>query len=846
MLSTLAQDIRFSLRQLRKTPGFTLTAVLTLALGIGANAAVFTLVHAVLLKNLPVASPERLVKLGDVNMCCVGFGRRDDGDYALFSTAVYEHLKKNVPEFEELAAMQAGFTYRPVVIRREGTQENARSVMGEFVSGNYFRTFGLQPEAGRLFSDGDDMQGAPFTAVMSYETWKSHYAGDRSVVGSTFYVNTKPVTVVGIAPEHFYGDRLTITPPDFYLPIQSMPPLANVQYVNDPAGNWLYMIGRLKPGVSRPALQAKVNGLLRQVLATTRTYSRKEDEEALALAHLVLTPGGAGIQAMQEWYSSQLQLLMWTSGLVLLIACANIANLLLARGMARKAEMSVRTALGAGKMRIVRQLLTESLVVAGLGGLAGIAVAYAGTQMLLALAFTDTAALPIHANPSAAVLAFACGLSILTGVVFGVAPAWIAAQSEPVEALRSGARATGGASLLQRGLVVFQAALSLVLLVGAGLFSQSLSKLQHSNLELDSTNRYVVHINPQAAGISQRDLGQLYRSIEDLFHAIPGVEKVGIASYTPMEDNNNGWSVQIEGRPQLDLQTTNLRVGPEYFDSVGTRVLMGRGIGVQDVENSPTVAVVNETFVKRFFRPGENPIGHHFGNGENGNHTHDFEIVGVVADTVYQDVRWKDHLMFFNPLLQRPASDKGPIEKDEGMYIGAFVLKTSHPIPEMEAVTRQALSQINPNLAVVKFQTFDQQIADQFTQDRMLARLTMLFGALALLLAMIGLYGVNAYAVARRTSEIGIRMALGAERGKVALMVVRGALVQALIGLVVGIPIAFLCVRFVKSQLYEVTGVNSALLVTAVLTLVFSASIAGWIPAHRAASIEPAVALRNE
>jgi macrolide transport system ATP-binding/permease protein len=843
MFATFMQDLRFAVRQLRKTPGFTTTAVLTLALGIGANAAVFTLVHAVLLKNLPVAKPENLVKLGDLNMCCVGFGARDDGNYSLFSTAVYEHLKKNAPEFEELAAMQAGFTYRPVVVRRGESQDSARSVMGEFVSGNYFRTFGLTPAAGRLFQDEDDLQGAPFTAVMSYETWKNNYGGDPSVVGKTFYVNTKPVTIVGIAPEHFYGDRLTGTPPDFYLPIHSMPPLANVQYVNDPDGNWLYMIGRVKPGVSRPELQAKLSGLLRQVLATTRTYSKKEDQAALARAHLALTPGGEGIQTMQDGYSSQLKLLMWTSGMVLLIACANIANLLLARGMARKAEISVRTALGAGRIRIVRQLLTESVLLAGLGGLAGIAVAYAGTQMLLALAFTDTTSLPIHANPSPAVLAFACGLSILTGVLFGVAPAWIAARVEPVDALRSGTRATGGATLLQRGLVVLQAALSLVLLVGAGLFSQSLSRLQHSNLELESTNRYVVHINPQAAGILPHELGGLYRAIEDQFHTIAGMEKVGIASYTPMEDNNNGWDVQVEGRPELDLQTSSIRVGPEYFDSVGTRVLMGRSIGIQDTADSPVVAVVNETFVKKFFRPGENPIGRHFGsNGD----THEYEIVGVVADTVYQDVRWKDHLMYFTPLLQRAGRVKGPIDEDEGMYIGAFVLKTSHSIPEMESLTRRTLSQINPNLAVVKFQTFDQQIADQFIEDRMLARLTMLFGVLALLLAMIGLYGVSAYSVARRTSEIGIRMALGAERGKVAIMIMRSAVIQAALGLIIGVPIAFLCVRFVKAQLYEVTGLNAMLLLTAVLILILSASFAGWIPARRAASIEPAAALRNE
>ena len=281
MFFTFLQDCRFALRQLRKTPGFTTTAVLTLALGIGANAAVFTLIHAVLLKNLPVAKPETLVTLGDKNMCCVGYGYRNDGDYALFSTAVYEHLKKNAPEFEELTAMQAGFSFRPIVIRRGATQENARSVMGEFVSGNYFRTFGLNPATGRLFTDADDVHGAPFTAVMSYETWRNEYAGDRSVVGSTFFINTKPVSIIGIAPEHFYGDRLTSTPPDFYLPIQSMPPLANVTYVDDPDENWLYMIGRLKPGVSRPQLQAKLSGLLRQVLATTRTYSSEKDRAAL-------------------------------------------------------------------------------------------------------------------------------------------------------------------------------------------------------------------------------------------------------------------------------------------------------------------------------------------------------------------------------------------------------------------------------------------------------------------------------------------------------------------------------------------------------------------------------------
>jgi macrolide transport system ATP-binding/permease protein len=844
-MTTLIQDVHYALRQLRKTPAFTATAVLTLALGIGANAAIFTLVNAVLLKSLPVADPKTLVHLGDKNDCCVSYGVPEGGNYSLFSTDAYQQLKKNAPEFEDLAAMQAGFTYRPVIARRDGAQESARSVMGEFVSGNYFRTFGLRPQAGRLFADADDVEGAPIAAVMSYQTWKNDYAGDPSVVGSTFFVNTKPVTIAGIAPDGFYGDRLSSTPPDFYLPIGAMPALSNAPYVHDPDAKWLYIIGRVKPGVALAQLQAKVSGLLRQALAPTHTYSSKDDKAQLPRVHIVMTPAGAGIQDMREEYASHLRLLMWISGLVLLIACANIANLLLVRGTGRKAEMCVRTALGAVRGRIVRQLLTESVVLAVLSGMAGLAVAYAGSRMLLVLAFPGARSVPIHASPSLAVLGFACGISLLTGVLFGVAPAWIAARAQPADALRSGARATaGGASPLQHGLVVLQAALSLVLLVGAGLFSQSLNKLQSTDLKLESKNRYIIHINPQAAGYPQRQVADLYRTIEDRFHALPGVGRVGICTYTPMEDNNDGWSVQVQGQPDLHVSASDVKANAEYFDSVGTHVLMGRGIGAQDTSTSTTVAAVNQSFVKKLFKPGESPIGHHFGAGPNS--TGDYEIVGVVEDTTYTSARWKDHMMYFVPMMQRPLSAKEPIEKDEMMYAGAIVLKTERPMNDMESLARGTLSSINPNLSVVKFQTFDAQIADSFTDERMLARLTMLFGALALLLATIGLYGVTAYTVARRTSEIGIRMALGAERSEVTAMVMRGAMIQAALGLAIGIPVALLSVRLVEAQLYEVKGVDASVLATAILTLAVAATLAGFIPARRAASTDPAKALRTE
>lgn len=845
MITTTVQDLRYALRQLRKTPGFTFVAVLTLALGIGANAAIFTLINAVLMRNLPVADPKTLVRIGDNSDCCVNSGTHDSGNYTLFPTQTYLLLKKNVPEFEELAAMQAGFGYRPIIVRRDGVRGIARSTSGEFVSGNYFRTFGLRPQAGRLFSDADDIAGAPMVAVMSYAAWQRDYQGSASVVGSTFWVNTKPVTVIGVAPQGFYGDRLSSNPPDFYLPIETMPVLAEALYVNDPNVQWLYLVGRVKPGVSTIQLQQKVSALVKQSFAETKTFSAGPGKAQLAKVHVVLTPGGSGIRDIQEQYASNLHLLMAISGLVLLIACANIANLLLARGMGRKSEMSVRTALGAMRGRIVRQLLTESVLLAGVSGLVGLVVAYVGARMLLMLAFSQTQNIPIDASPSAPVLAFACGLSLLTGVLFGIAPAWIVSQSEPVEALRGGSRTTfTGASRLQRGLVVLQAALSLVLLAGAGLFWQSLNRLQHTDFKLASENRYIVHINPQTAGYATTELEALYRTMEQRFHTLPEILKVGICTYTPMEDNNWSNNVQVQGEPDLNVNASFVKVNAEYFDSVGTRVVMGRGIGPQDTSTAHTVAVVNQQFVKKLLQ-NRNPIGQHFGSS-GPDSTGDFEVVGVVEDTTYTTPRWKDHSMYFVPAMQRAPSDKDPIEGDQSLYAGAIVLETTRPVDDMESQVRATLAGINPNLTVMKFQTFDQQIADRFSDDRMISQLTILFAVLALMLATVGLYGVTAYSVARRTTEIGIRMALGAERVAVVAMVMRGVALQAVLGFAIGVPVALLCVRFVRAQLYDVTGMNISVLASAIVSLAIAACLAGVVPARRAASTDPAQSLRAE
>src|SRR5579884_1484760 len=850
-MRVLRQDLAFALRQLQKTRGFTVTVLLTLALGIGANAAIFTLINAILLHNLPVTDPKTLIRIGDTNDCCVNSGWNDNGDYSLFATDTYYTFKKNLPEFEEVAAMESGYAWRPITVRRAGSRTVAKSVVGTFVSGNYFRVFGLSPAAGRFFADADDQKGAPITVVMRYDTWKQDYAGDPRVVGTTLYINTKPATIIGVAPQGFYGDRIDTNPPEYFIPMNSMDEVIGAPGFNDPDTQWAYIIGRIKPGTSLPALQAKASALLKQIYAPLKTFSDERAKKALPRTHVVLTPGGGGIQNMQADYKDHLKLLQWIAALVLLVACANIANLLLVRGMGRRAELCIRTALGAQRSRIARQLLTESVLLSGMGGLLGLGVSYLGAHALLALAFPNQGNMPVTASPSLPVIAFAFALSLITGVLFGLAPAVMAARAQPVESLRSNARTTAqGATLLQRGLVVVQAALSLVLLVAAGLFAQSLNKCENVDMKLDATNRYIAHINPQAAGYKNTEVELLYQTIVDRFHAIPGVLKVGLATYTPMEANNWSSGVKVQGDPDLNKSASWVKATPEYFDSVGTRVVMGRGFTAQDLLNAPPVAVVNQEFVKQFFG-NRNPIGHRFGfagpgmAGRDGAH----EIVGVVEDTTYTSIYWKNHAMYFLPLTQRAGSandPSSPLEKDESMYAGAIVIQTSRPMPGFEKIVGDTLASINPNLTIVKFQTFQQQINDRFIDERLIARLTSLFGLLALLLAAIGLYGVTAYTVVRRTPEIGVRMALGAGRSRVIGTVMRGAMLQAVSGLAIGIPVAVFCVRYVKSQLYDITSINVTVMIIAIGVLALAAAVSGIIPARRAASIDPVQALRIE
>jgi len=537
---------------------------------------------------------------------------------------------------------------------------------------------------------------------------------------------------------------------------------------------------------------------------------------------------------------------------VLLVACANIANLLLAKGATRRAETSIRMALGAARSGLIRQMLVESLTMGMAGGILGIALAYAGAKLILALAFPDSPHLTIQASPSLVVLAFAFGLSILTGIVFGIVPAWIRSHSDPAEALHWVNRTTRDqASLPQRSLIVFQAALSLVLLVGAGLLTQSLRNLQHQDFGIATANRYVFHFDPDGAGYTAATISAMNDRLERELSAVPGVQSVGLALYSALEGNNWSEGLFLEGRQPPSGEEHNVaswdRVSPHFFETVGQAVLRGRGITGQDTSTSRQVSVVNQAFVRKFF-PTEDPIGHRFGTFDQ-KYASSYEIVGVVADAKYTNPRDPVRPMYFRPITQLNTAMKetsAVTSETRSLFPNSVTIRFSGDAAALESQIHRTLASINPNLTILDFKSLDYQVAGNFNQERLISRLTTLFGLLALILASVGLYGITAYSVARRTSEIGLRMALGANRGDVVALILRGASWQVGLGLAIGIPAALLGGHFMASQLYRVKTYDPLTLAGAALVLAAFAAFAGFIPARRAASIEPIKALRTE
>jgi predicted permease len=852
-METLIQDARHTLRRLRKAPAFTITTVLTLALGIGATTSIFTLVHAVILKSLPVVNPGELYRLGKESRCCYWGGYSQDKEFSLVSYELYKYLRDNTKGFSELAAFPA---IEPLFgIRRSGSSEAAQGYPGEFVSGNYFAMFGLSAYAGRAIAASDDQAGAPPVAMMSHRLWQQKYGSDPSVIGAVFNVDDKPVTVVGITPPGFFGDSLRNAPPDIFFPLNTEPFIESDDDLNKYDEHWLDLIGRIQPGANPAAIEAEMRVELKQWLRSHWGEMSAEDRAAFPGQTLFLSPGGAGITSMREQYEHWLQILMMVTAFVLLIVCANVANLMLVRGMERRRQTSLSMALGAQGPRLVRQALTESILLSLLGGAAGLAIAFAGTRLILHFAFPavgGTAGIPINASPSMPVLLFACGVSLVTGIAFGIVPAWMATRVDPIEALRGASRSTvRTGSLPRRTLVVLQAALSLILLTASGLLTAALHRLESQDLGLDQDRRIVAKIEPRLAGYGLDQLTPLYQRIHDSLSSIPEVAAVALCTYSPQNGNQWGGVAWVDGHPAHGATQDYLafwdRVTAGYFDTTGNPIIEGRGITEQDTAASQHVAVINEAFARKFFKQ-EDPIGKHFGRlGMES--SRQYEIVGIAKDirNLTYSLDKPTDPFYFLPETQRDVSPTAETEVSPGSHFLHDIVIVTRPRASLStAKVRQAMASVDPNLPVISLHTVAEQVAGQFTQQRLIARLTSFFGVLSLVLASIGLYGVTAYNAGQRTNEIGVRMALGADRSHVIRLVLRGAFGLTLFGLFIGLPLTFAAGRFLGSQLYGMNPYNSAVTLMAIAALGFSALVASLIPALRASSISPLEALRAE
>jgi predicted permease len=851
-LATLTSDLRYALRQFWVARVFTVTAVLTLALGIGGTTAIFTLIHAVMLRSLPVSDPSRLYRIGDGDACCVQGGPQDR--WGMFSFPLFERLKAELPEFEEVTAFQAAGPR--LSVRRQDVETTSRPVRSQYVTGNYFSTLGITAFGGRVFTVADDAPAAPPVVVMSHHVWRGTYGGDPSMVGATLVIEGRPFTVVGVTPPGFYGETLRGDPPDLWIPLQHEPLInGETSILRQPVSAWLRVIGRLRPGATIDGVGPRLTGILHQWMQHDSGYPANwmpDVVQSLPRQVIAVVPAGAGVGIMREQYSRSLQILLGVCGLVLLIACANVANLLLARAVARRGQTAVRLALGASRRQIVSQALVESILLALAGGIVGLAVAMGTARLLLALAFAGTTFLPIDTRPAPMVLAFASGLALVTGILFGAAPAWFATRTDPIDALRGAGRSTGDHSTVTRkALLVLQAAISVVLVAGSMMLARSLGNLENQDLGYEIQGRVLVALNRPPSTYTAERLSALYRDLEERLNRLPGVRGAGLALYNPLTDNW-GEMVLVAGKPAPkpgeQAGASWDRVSANYLQNLGVKLVRGRFFTAADNETSESVAVVNEAFVRRFFNSDEDPIDRRFGLDlpENVN---TYRIVGIVRDAKFAGfaldrparpmfyVALAQTVEYTNPLMKRLEF--------QSHFVRGLLLVTDLPPATLEPDVKRALAATDPNLTVTSVRTLQQQLDRSFDQQRAVASLAGLFGIVALILAAIGLYGVTAYTVAQRTNEIGIRMALGAGRRKVVGMVLQGAFRRVVLGLALGLPLAVVAGYLLSAQLYGVQFWDPLALGVGALSLSTCAFIAAIIPARRAASISPISALRT-
>ena len=853
-MSVLFRDMAYALRTFRSARVFAVTAVLTLALGIGGTTAIFTLMHAVMLKSLPVTDPSRLYRIGDGDNCCVQGSPQ--GRWGFYSFPLFERIKAETPQFEDLTAFQT-FVGR-MSVRRQGVAEAPRPLRTMYATGSYFKTLGVGAFAGRVFTADDDRAAATPVAVMAYNAWQGIYGGDGSVVGATLMIEGHAFTVAGIAPPGFFGETLRADPPDLWLPLQHEPLIsgADTSLLRQPVSAWLRVIGRLRADATIDGMDARLTVFLHQWMRSEAGYPANfmpEIERRMSENVITVVPAGAGVGVMKEQYGRSLRILLVVCAMVLLIACANVANLLLARAVTRRGQIAVRLALGASRKQIVVDALMESVLLAVAGAVVGLVVAIGAARLLLSLAFAGATTLPIDITPSPLVLAFAVGLALITGVLFGAAPAWFATRTNPIEALRATGRSTGdGASFTRTALLVVQAALSVVLVAGSTMLGRSLGNLEGQDFGFDRNGRVLVAVGRPSAAVTGDRLTALYRDVEARLASIPGVQGAGLALYNPLT-NNWGEGVLVAGKPPAapgaDIGSSWDRVSTRYLQQLGVKLVRGRYFADSDNELSENVAVVNEAFVRHFFSSGEDPIDRRFGLNlpENVN---TFRIVGIVGDARFAGFQLDKPArpMFFVPLAQTVKYPSSLMQRVEtaSHYVGGILLVTTMPPGTLEPLVARAIADADPNMTVINVRTLEEQVARSFDQQRAVASLAGLFGVIALVLAAIGLYGVTAYTVARRRNEIGLRIALGADRRSVIGLVLGGAFARVGLGLVLGVPLAVGAGYLLSAQLYGVSFWDPAALSVAAGALAFSALVASVVPASRAAAVAPMIALRTE
>jgi predicted permease len=876
-LETLGQDLRYALRMMRKSPVFTAVALLSLAFGVGTNCAIFSVVDALLLKTLPVNASERLVVLKK--------SARGEPQ-PLFSYSSWRLLQQAVPVCSGVMAMTADFTavVRPLAPAAQATPAGAGGARGssdaietanaQLVSGNFFPALGAGMAAGRWFTAEEDaVPGGHAVAVISYGYWQRRFGRDPGVVGRALVVNGLPVTVVGVARHGFHG-AIADAAPDIFLPVtlreavkfqggieSDGPDLPGLSIFEQVHQHWLVLLARRQPGVSVARASAALNVLFQRDKEARFASAGPLGRQELMNQTLVLEPAARGLSHGRGSLTQPLLLLMAVAGLVLLIACGNLANLLLARADRRRKEMALRLGIGAGRGRLLRQLLTESLLLAGLGGALGVACAGWGSRLLLGLASRTDEPIPLDVDLDWRKLAFALGVALATGIGFGLAPALQATRVDLASSLKEGAGAIGAGAgagagsrrgaggRLGRALVAGQIGLSLLLLIGAGLLVRSLQNLMGVDSGVARDGLVLAWVNPRLLGYDDDRLVALYTRLVERLETLPGVRSASLCNERLLSGSSWDENVVLPGytpRPDEDTATELRVVTPRYFETVGLPLVAGRAFGPRDRQGAPKVAIVDEAMARRFWPhlaaggAAARVLGQRFGFGPPGN-SRNLEIVGVVRNARAIRLRAEPAPTAYLPVAQRPG-----VLRDLEVRVAGGGGAAGQPPAGLVASLRQAIAEVEPKLPVFSVITMDEQIARSLARERAVARLTAFFGLLALSLAAIGLYGVMSYSVARRTNEIGLRMALGAPRGQVVGLVMRDTVLLIAAGVAAGLAAASATLRLAASQLFGLSAYDPETLAAATLALVAVALAAGFLPARRAADTDPMVALRHD